>query len=95
MTEEGQPASARLTLPDTVKDYLDTCIEGYGLDAVAQGLRDNCMKRANKHGPVSGPDFTRLTPEQRRDARLWGFAKTDAERFLQAILDHGPGSGCK
>ena len=89
--EEGETAVAKITLPDSVKDYLDTCIEGYGLDAVTQGVRDCCAKRAKKHGP----DTTRLTPEERRKARLWGFAENDADRFLRAILDHGPGSGCK
>ena len=91
MTEEGKPASAKLTLPDTVKDYLDTCIEGYGLDAVTQGVRDICAKRADRHGT----DTTRLTAEQRREARLWGFGRNIYERALVNILDHGPRSGCK
>ena len=91
MTEEGVAATARLILPDTVKDYLDTCVEGYGLDAVTQGLRDVCAKRADRHGP----DATRLTSEQRREARLWGFGRNIFERALVEVLDHGPGSGCK
>ena len=91
MTEVGKLAVARLTLPDTVKDYLDTCVEGYGLDAVTQGLRDCCVKRADRHGV----DVTRLTPEQRREARLWGFGRNSFERALVDVLDHGPGSGCK
>ena len=91
MTEEGKLAVARLTLPDTVKDYLDTCVEGYGLDAVTQGLRDCCVKRADRHGT----DATRLTSEQRREARLWGFGRNIFERALVDVLDHGPKSGCK
>ena len=91
MTEENKPACAKKTLPDGVLTYLETWMGDYGLDALAQGLRDICAEHAKK----DGSDVTRLTPEERRVARLWGFMENDAERFLRAILDHGPGSGCK
>ena len=91
MTEENKPACAKKTLPDGVLTYLETWMGDYGLDALAQGLRDICAHKAKK----DGPDVTRLTPEQRRKARLWGFMENDTERYLRAILDHGPESGCK
>jgi len=89
--EENEPVKAKKELPEGAMSYLDTWTDLYGPDAIAQGLRDIFAKRVKKHGV----DQTRLTAEERRDARLWGFAKNDAECFLRKLLDHGPGSGCK
>ena len=90
--EEGETArSAKKELPEGAMSYLDTWTDLYGPDAIAQGLRDIFAKKAKQHGV----DQTRLTAEERRDARLWGFAKNSAERLLRELLDHGPGSGCK
>ena len=87
--EENEKASAKMTLPSGYVDYLESWTLAYGLDAVAQGLRDVCAKHAKKN------ELEKLTTEQRRKARLWGFSQNDAERFLRATLDHGPESGCK
>ena len=91
MTEENEPAKAKQELPHAAISYLATWTDLYGPDSIAQGLRDVWAKKAQKHGV----DVTRLTAEERREARLWGFAKNDAEQLLRKLLDHGPGSGCK
>jgi len=91
MTEENEPACAKKTLPDGAKSYLKTWLKEYGVDAVAQMCRDICSEKAEEHGI----DITRLTAEQRRKARLWGFMKRSFERTLRDALDHGPESGCK
>lgn len=87
--EENEKASAKMTLPSGYVDYLENWTLAYGLDAVAQGLRDVCAKHAKKN------ELEKLTLEQRREARLWGFMKNEFERCLRAALDHGPSSGCK
>ena len=91
MTEENEPACAKKTLPEGAKTYIENWIGDYGLDAIAQTLRDICAWKAEKHGI----DATKLTPEQRREARLWRSGRNGAERYLRDILDHGPDSGCK
>ena len=89
--EETEPVSAKESLPEGAISYLEALANLYGPDAIAQGLRDIFANKAQRRGV----DLTRLTAEERREARLWGFAKNDAECFLQKLLDHGPGSGCQ
>jgi len=91
MEDENEPAKAKKELPEGAMSYLDTWTDLYGPDAIAQGLRDIWGTKARRHGV----DQTRFTPEERREARLWGFAKNGAERLLRDLLDHGPNSGCK
>jgi len=89
--EETEPVKAKKELPEGAMSYLETWTDLYGPDAIAQGLRDIFAKKAQPHGV----DLTRLNSEERRVLKPWGFARNDAERFLRALLDHGPGSGCK
>ena len=90
-TEQGQEARAKTPLPTPIQEDLDNFIKKYGLDAVAQGIRDHCAK----YGTINWVDASKLTVEERRELRLWGFAKKSAEHFLRDVLDHGPTSGCK
>ena len=91
MIEDDKPACARTPLAQTQLDYIAIIIDAHGLDALAQAARDICEKKTLKHGV----DATRLTAEEKRQAQLWRFGKDAFERCLKAILDHGPGSGCR
>ena len=91
MTEESEPAASTKPLPEHEAERVALLVDGYGLASIAQTLRDICAKKAAKYGP----DVTRLTAEQKRHEKLWRFGKEAYQRCLQALLDHGPESGCK
>lgn len=91
MINENEPILITKPLPEIEADRMELLVDGYGLAAIAQCLRNICAQHAGKYGP----DATRLTIHERRETRLWGFMRNDTEAWLSKILDHGPQSGCK
>lgn len=81
-------SKAKLTVPDTIRAEINSYVNAYGIDGLAECLRNISLAKAKLwEGSAS--------PAEKRAAKLWLSSARGAERYLADLLDHGPGSGCR